>query len=103
MSKLQVEDDYLIFSSGRRLRANFGMVSLRTDNGEDFCVGDGCDGEISTPASREGIDVDWNGEPYSSPAPGELTPAECIELADQMLLRWSAFRTKYVRGLASET
>ena len=75
---MQINGDDVIFSTGRRKNANLGIIGLGPDNQ----VTGGYDEGFFNPA-----DI-W----YKKP---DLTPGECVELADFMIRRWQEFRAKY--------
>ena len=70
----------LLFSSGKRFWAE-GVVGIDIDPG-GFGICYGYDGGIATPDSTYWSDT-------------ELTADECVALADFMLSRWAAFKSKY--------
>ena len=80
--------DGLTFSTGKHLYANRGIVGicLADDDEDRQSVFYGYDGGINTPLDE-----------YVSPE-HRMTPAECVELADEMLRRWAEFRAKYARA-----
>jgi hypothetical protein len=80
---MKYENDELVFSSGRAIYAFSGQIGLSLE-GDDLELTYGYDGSISTP-----IADGW--QSVHTP-----TPAECVELADAMLARWTAFRARYV-------
>ena len=75
------DDDYLIFSTGKRVYANCGIVGM----GPHLSVHEGSDGGI---CNADGALSDWH------QGVAVLTPAERIELADHMIERWQAFRQR---------
>ena len=79
---MKAKDDKLIFASGRTVYANAGIVGLCINDDPEFGAGlsYGYDGGISLPEDS---------------AKDRLTAAECVELAEEMLSRWTAFRAKY--------
>lgn len=79
---MQINGDDVIFSTGKRKTANHGIIGLGPDNQ----VSGGYDDGFFNPADEDA----W----YKKP---ELTPVECVELADFMILRWQEFRAKYAR------
>lgn len=86
---MEVDEDDLLFSSGRRVYAHNACISLnlvdRDEPGESpFALGYGADGGLVT------FD-DWF-DPENA-----LSAQDCVELADAMIERWQRFRERYVR------
>lgn len=73
---MKIEDDDVIFSTGKKRYANNGIIGLSPE-GE---VTEGYDGGFWQPEESEYRDDD------------ALTPAERVELADYMIERWKTFR-----------
>lgn len=67
---MKIKDDYLIFSTGKKVYAHAGFVGIKYDNG--WRISEGYDG---------GVYFDE-----------EMTPAECVELADYMINQWVKFK-----------
>lgn len=82
---VKATDDYLEFSTGKKVYANNTVVGIRLggEEAERLDVFDGSDGGIALP--------DADIYPYTD----RLTAAECVELADAMLKKWSEFRAKW--------
>lgn len=75
------DEDKITLSSGKELYANRNLVScVKTEKGWELA--EGYDGEIFLDGD---LDVDC------SPIPS-FTKQELINLAEQMIARWSAFR-----------
>lgn len=90
---MKVTRNGLTFSTGKTLYAERAVIGLRVVDAEHgspelFC---GYDARMSLPSDE------WE-EPEA-----RLTPAECVELADQMLKRWSEFRARYVSDAPAHT
>lgn len=77
---MQIEGDDVIFSTGKRMSANCGVIGISPKGG----VTEGWDGGFFDPEAA----AKWDEDP-------ELTPSECVELADYMIERWQEFRAKY--------
>lgn len=74
-------------SSGREINANCGIIGIDAD----LVPYEGYDGILPGVARRDWMDDDeWAAE-------DKLSPAEQIELADEMLRRWSRFRERAER------
>jgi len=71
-------NDYVTLNSGKVIYAPFEVVGI----GPDLRAHVGADQELRTPDAGE-----WETD--------RLTAAECVELADQMLARWAAFRERW--------
>lgn len=82
---MKADSNQLIFSTGKSIAIHGGVVGLRLTTGDDDGLHYGWDGEIQTPADE------WCDQSR------KLSPSECVELADEMLLRWAAFRAKYAK------
>lgn len=76
---MKIEVDKLVFSTGKEVYANGGIVGLSPDGS----VSEGYDGGVFDSNWKE-----WSGEPG-------LTESECVELADYMILRWADFRAHH--------
>lgn len=77
---MSIEDDYIVFSSGRRVYLSRGTVGLSATNSDERWLFDG-----ST------FQVDFGGiAPVDAHA---LDPDEAMELADYMIALWHRFRT----------
>jgi hypothetical protein len=76
---MKVEEDELVFSTGRRFYANKGIVGLSPN----LEISEGYDG---------GIEDKWC-EP-----PRVLTRAEKVELADYMIALWTEYRVRELEG-----
>lgn len=78
----------LEFSTGKSVYINAGVIGLCIAGDDDSILGlnYGYDGGIPLPEDA-----------WASPKK-RLTPAECVELADEMLKRWAEFRAKYARA-----
>lgn len=75
-------------SSGRRVYANHGLVSIARHD-EGFEIGEGYDGHIYPEGSR-----DWSAEPEVVWVDPPWTPEERAELADYMIALWQAFKAE---------
>jgi len=75
----------LIFSTGKVMHANCGIIGLSASNEVDYSrsVFVGYDDHIPLPEEN------WVKEK------DRLTSEECVELANEMLNRWIAFRDRY--------
>ena len=84
---MKITQDKLEFANGKRMYINAGIIGLCVVDDDDstLSLSYGCDGGILLPEDT-----------WSSPD-GRLTPEECVELADEMLKRWTDFRAKYVK------
>ncbi len=74
-----IEDDFIIFSSGRTAYANRGIIGLDPE----LKVSEGYDGGLDWPPSQ------WRKE---HPSPRHLTVDDMRELADYMINLWGKFR-----------
>lgn len=85
---MKATQDGLEFSTGKSVYINAGIIGLciAGDNDNILSLSYGYDGGISLPEDT-----------WASPQ-NRLTPAECVELADEMLKRWAEFRAKYARA-----
>lgn len=72
---MKIEGDDVIFSTGTVKYANNGFIGLSPE------------GDVS-----EGYDGGFFSSDDFTP---DLTPAECVELAEYMILEWQAFRENY--------
>lgn len=92
---MKATDDYLEFSTGKKVYANNTIVGIRAggEGAEKLDVFDGYDGSLALP------DDDADIYPYSD----RLTAAECVELADAMLKKWSEFRAKWANPVGVVT
>jgi len=79
---MKIEGDKVVFSTGETKYANQGILGL-SPTGE---VSQGYDGTFFQPGAEQ-----WNDKP-------DLTPAECVELADHMIQQWKNFRAQYSAG-----
>ena len=77
---MEVDRDKLIFSTGRRIIANGGIIGLAPD----LEVSEGYDGTI------------YNDYIEEFEEEHRLTPAEVNELADYMVALWGKWREKYL-------
>ncbi len=72
---IKIDGDYIIFTSGRSMYANFGIVGI----GPDGNISEGFDSAISWPPD-EGFEK------------SDLTSDDMRELADMIIERWIAFK-----------
>ena len=73
--KIDVDKSEITFSTGKNVSAYRGIIGLAPDGD----VTEGYDGELFP---------NFDDEP-------SLTPAECVELGDYMVKKWSEFRKRY--------
>lgn len=83
---MNIEDDNVIFSTGKVRYANNGIVGLAPD----LEVFGGYDHGFFCPPSE------WDDDPVT------LTPAEQIELAEHMIAQWQRFRDRAVASMQSD-
>lgn len=88
---MKVIKDQLVFSTGKELYVNRGIVGLSLTEFEDDreSLFHGYDGGCSLPSDK------WD--------ENRLIAVECVELADEMLKRWQEFRAKYANQQQSCT
>ena len=77
---MSIEDNYIVFSSGRRIYLPQGTVGLSATNTDERWLFDG-----------SSFKLDLGG--ISPVAADELDPEEAMELADYMIALWHRFRT----------
>lgn len=80
---MMINDDNLIFSTGKSIYTNSSIVGICLSDDDIDCLYYGSDGGISLPSDT------CFGESR------RLNSAECVELADAMLSKWQEFREKY--------
>lgn len=77
---MTIDDQYITFSTGKRLRLNRGTIGLSATNTDERWLFDGSN-----------FTLDFGG--VASVAADVLEPEEAIELADYMIAMWHRFRT----------
>ena len=84
---MKADSKGLTFSTGKSVYANRGIIGICMDDKskDSELVFYGYDGGLYLPKD------DW------CDSDCRLTPAECVELADAMLIRWADFRTQYAQ------
>lgn len=80
----QATADEIALSTGRKVYANCGIVGIKpADPGGGLSYG--YDGSIPTYRDSE----------FMSDQEDQLSPAECVELADIMIAAWQQFRASH--------
>lgn len=81
---MEIDGDTVKFTTGRTRYANGGIIGL----GPDLTVSNGYDGGFFQPRH------DWQSQEEYEEIGEALTPEEQIELADYMIAKWAAFKTR---------